>query len=302
MVKIFTLPEKLLVIGKSELSEDKFISIKNRQNFIKPEGGLWTSPYTPNNQFYSAWHEWCSNEDFSSGLSGDGVLIELNEDALYYVIDSQEDLIDFIKIVGRQGSEIEKLVGYEMWIIPDWENASKMFDVIYLTQNGAWETHMPMEKSRYNLYGWDCETCLIMNYSSIEDAIILAAQAHKGQIDKGGQPYILHPLRVMLNMNTEEARIIAVLHDVIEDTDIELSTLKKYEYSDEIIKAIEALTRLPEENYTNFIKRVKENNLAKLVKMADIDDNSNINRISNPTEKDYRRIKKYNKALNELIK
>lgn len=74
MVKIFTLPEKLLVIGKKELSEDKFKPIKNRQSFIKPEGGLWTSPYTHNDQFYSAWHEWCSNEDFSSGLSENGVL------------------------------------------------------------------------------------------------------------------------------------------------------------------------------------------------------------------------------------
>lgn len=138
--------------------------------------------------------------------------------------------------------------------------------------------------------------------STLENAIILATKAHKGQVDKGGQPYILHPLRVMLNMNTEETRIIAVLHDVVEDTNIELTTLKEYGYSDEVIKAIDALTRLPEENYTNFIKRVKENDLAKLVKMADIDDNSNINRISNPTEKDYKRIKKYNKALNELIK
>lgn len=166
-IKTITLPNKLLSIGKTKLNKKCFNNIKNRQEFIKPDGGLWTSPYMPKEKFYSAWHEWCIKENYEIGLSDNAIIIELKDDTLFYCIDSQQDLIDFIEIVGRQESIIEKAIGICNQVVPDWENASKIFDVIYLTEKGQIETRIPYDNFKYNLYGWDCESCLIMNYDCI---------------------------------------------------------------------------------------------------------------------------------------
>lgn len=104
-------------------------------------------------------------------------------------------------------------------------------------------------------------------------ALELATRAHYGQVDKLGEPYILHPIRVMLNFTDEKLRIIALLHDTIEDTDLELSDLDDAGFSDSVILAIESLTKLPDENYIDYLVRVKNNHLAKEVKLADIKDN-----------------------------
>jgi (p)ppGpp synthase/HD superfamily hydrolase len=136
---------------------------------------------------------------------------------------------------------------------------------------------------------------------NLDKAIIIATNAHSGQLDKGGNPYILHPLRLMLSMSSEESRIVAMLHDVVEDSNISFDNLKDEGFSDEIIEAIKHLTRRDDETYVEFIRRIKKNDLARLVKMADIDDNKDLSRIKNPTEKDIERVKKYNKALNELL-
>ena len=143
---------------------------------------------------------------------------------------------------------------------------------------------------------------MIKNMKQLEKAIAIALKAHQNQIDKGGKVYILHPLRIMLQMPTEELQIIAILHDVVEDSNYTFDNLKKEGFSVRIIKALQALTKQDNEQYEDFIKRVKNNTLATKVKIADIKDNSNIKRIKNPKIKDLERIKKYKKALKMLNK
>lgn len=133
--------------------------------------------------------------------------------------------------------------------------------------------------------------------STLTNALILAAQHHEGQIDKAGQPYILHPLRLMLKANNEETKIVALLHDIVEDTPITLSDLKNEGFSNSIIEAIDCLTRNATETYEQFIERIRENELARHVKILDLEDNSDLSRISQPTEKDLQRMEKYKKAL-----
>lgn len=136
----------------------------------------------------------------------------------------------------------------------------------------------------------------------LDKAILIAAKAHNGQTDKGGEPYILHPLRVMSSVKSERERICAVLHDVIEDTDITLEYLRGEGFSEEIIAALEALTRGQNETYDEFIDRIIKNKTACHVKLADLKDNMNLSRIKNPTEKDYDRIEKYRKAEARILK
>jgi len=134
----------------------------------------------------------------------------------------------------------------------------------------------------------------------LKKAITLAKEAHKGQVDKGGQDYIKHPLRLMEQMPTEELKIIAVLHDVVEDSHYTFEDLLKEGFSADTIDALRALTKQENEPYEDFIQRVKKNTLAIKVKLADLHDNSNLDRIPNPTEKDLKRIEKYKKAIKEL--
>ena len=135
----------------------------------------------------------------------------------------------------------------------------------------------------------------------LSKAIIIATKAHDGQLDKADKPYILHPLRVMINVNSIDMKIIAILHDVLEDSELTVKDLLNEGFSKEIIEAIEYLTRKETESYMDFIKRCKNNYLAKIVKLADLEDNSDLSRIENPTEKDYIRVRKYKKAINELL-
>lgn len=134
----------------------------------------------------------------------------------------------------------------------------------------------------------------------LEKAILIAVNAHKGQIDKGWKPYILHPLRLMVSMESEALQIVAVLHDVIEDTDITLDYLRKEGFSEEILSALDALTRRKDESYDEFISRIIKNKTASNVKLADLNDNMNLSRIEHPTDKDYQRIEKYRKAVDRI--
>ncbi|MBN7576128.1 MULTISPECIES: HD domain-containing protein [Clostridium] len=135
----------------------------------------------------------------------------------------------------------------------------------------------------------------------LEKAIRIAAKAHEGQVDKGGKPYILHPLRLMLSRTSQEEMICAVLHDVIEDTDITIDYLKNEGFSEEILSALDALTRRHNETYDGFIERIITNSLACEIKLADLKDNMNLSRIENPSQKDHERIKKYNKAADKIL-
>ena len=137
--------------------------------------------------------------------------------------------------------------------------------------------------------------------SSLERAIQIAAQAHAGQIDKAGQPYILHPLRVMLRMMTEEERIVGVLHDVVEDSEVSISELLAEGFSIEILTAIEALTKLDGETRVSAAYRAAGNELARRVKLADNAENMDMSRIAHPTEKDFARIKVYEEVRQILL-
>lgn len=135
----------------------------------------------------------------------------------------------------------------------------------------------------------------------LSKAIVIATKAHDGQIDKGGKPYILHPLSVMMKCGNYKEKIVAVLHDVIEDTDITYDDLRQEGFDEEIIEAIDSVTRRNGESYMEFIRRCKQNSIGKYVKVADLKDNMDISRIPNPTKKDYDRVEKYKKAMSELL-
>jgi hypothetical protein len=136
--------------------------------------------------------------------------------------------------------------------------------------------------------------------STLTKAILIAAKAHDGQVDKGGSPYILHPIRLASRAKSTEASIAAVLHDVVEDSNVSLFDLKKEGFCLAIIEALDCLTRRPDESYDGFINRIKANPLATEVKLLDLEDNCDLSRIEHPTRQDYERIDKYKKAIAEL--
>jgi GTP diphosphokinase / guanosine-3',5'-bis(diphosphate) 3'-diphosphatase len=131
-------------------------------------------------------------------------------------------------------------------------------------------------------------------------AIALAELAHGGQVDKAGKPYINHPLRVMQSMQTEMGRIVAVLHDAVEDSDLTLDQLTEAGFGIEIVTAIDAITKRPGEVYEIYLQRVMANPIALQVKIADMSDNMNITRIAEPTPKDWQRLEKYREILPKL--
>ncbi|WP_216579992.1 GTP pyrophosphokinase [Methanosalsum zhilinae] len=131
-------------------------------------------------------------------------------------------------------------------------------------------------------------------------AILIACKAHYGQRDKGGEPYILHPLRIMMKMNTDIERICAVLHDVVEDSSITFKELKDEGFSEEVIEVLTHLTKKEGEDYSLFIDRISQNYIACRVKLADIEDNLVLSRIPDPTPEDKLRIEKYKAARSKL--
>ena len=138
--------------------------------------------------------------------------------------------------------------------------------------------------------------------STLQRAIEIATQAHEGQFDKSGKDYIGHPLRVMDMGNTEQEKIVGVLHDIVEDTDWTFQKLAAEGFSDEIIAALRCVTKTSEnENYDDFIERVKKNPLAVAVKINDLTDNMDIRRLPYLSDKDVKRLKKYLKAYKKLI-
>jgi (p)ppGpp synthase/HD superfamily hydrolase len=138
--------------------------------------------------------------------------------------------------------------------------------------------------------------------STLERAIEIATQAHKGQLDKAGNEYIGHPLRVMEMGKTLQEKIVGVLHDVVEDTDWTFEALEAEGFTEEIIAALKCVTKTSEnENYDDFIERVKTNPLAAAVKINDLTDNMDIRRLPYLSDKDVKRLKKYLKAYKRLI-
>lgn len=131
-------------------------------------------------------------------------------------------------------------------------------------------------------------------------AIRIMFQYQKDQIGKDGLPYVFHPWHVAESMKDEKSTIVAILHDVIEDTDLTLEDLKKEGFSDDILMALALLTHDKSEDYFEYIKRISTNPIAKDVKKSDLKHNSDLNRLSEVTQKDEERVKKYQKCLNYL--
>jgi (p)ppGpp synthase/HD superfamily hydrolase len=113
---------------------------------------------------------------------------------------------------------------------------------------------------------------------TIEKALQIAARAHEGQKDKEGLPYILHPLRAMMKVQGEDARIVAVLHDVIEDTAVTADDLRQAGLSESIVAAVLCVTHRKDEPYADYVVRCKGNEVARQVKLADLEDNSRLDR------------------------
>ncbi|MGG5288785.1 GTP pyrophosphokinase [Pseudomonas shirazensis] len=132
--------------------------------------------------------------------------------------------------------------------------------------------------------------------STLERAIAVAAKAHEGQYDKGGAAYILHPLRVMMRVSTPEQRIVAVLHDVLEDTPLTVSDLALEGFPLKILAALLSLSRRPGESYEAFVIRAGADPLAREVKLADLADNSDLSRIACPGPADLARLSRYQHA------
>ena len=132
-------------------------------------------------------------------------------------------------------------------------------------------------------------------------AYAIAYVAHKGQTDKVGVEYINHPLTVASLCETEDERVVALLHDVVEDTNITLNDLSIF-FEPKIIEALKLLTHTDDEPYLEYIAKIKENNLSKTVKIADLTHNMDLSRIKNPTKKDYDRVENKYKPAMELLK
>jgi (p)ppGpp synthase/HD superfamily hydrolase len=138
---------------------------------------------------------------------------------------------------------------------------------------------------------------------TLEDAIIFATEAHRGQKDRADEPYIMHPARVMAQLKGDDLQMIAILHDVIEDTDITLADLRAAGYPEHVVAAIDALSKRKEsgETYPQYIQRVKRNPLAVQVKIADLRDNADLGRLPKVEAHDLKRLDRYNRAMQYLV-
>jgi (p)ppGpp synthase/HD superfamily hydrolase len=139
------------------------------------------------------------------------------------------------------------------------------------------------------------------NMHLVEKAIALAVEVHAGEVDKAGMPYILHPLHLMMQMETAEEMITAVLHDVIEDTPITLDDLRQQGFPQSVLAALVLLTHdTASTSYEEYVAAIKPNPLARKVKLADLAHNMDIRRLPELGMKDYGRLEKYRRAWNSL--
>jgi GTP pyrophosphokinase len=136
--------------------------------------------------------------------------------------------------------------------------------------------------------------------TGLDQAICMALDAHHGDSDKGDAAYIRHPLRLMEEMDTEEERIVAVLHDVVEDSDTELEEINQ-QFSSEVHDAVAVLTKSEDEDYLEeYIPKIATNPLARKVKKADLKDNLDTTRLDEIEESIVNNLKKYHKSLKKL--
>ena len=134
----------------------------------------------------------------------------------------------------------------------------------------------------------------------LELALSIATEAHRGQFDKAGVDYIEHPIYVASQVDTEEEKAVALLHDVIEDSPVSAEGLLQAGLPETVVTAVQVLTKKKEQDYQTYLETVKKNPLARVVKLADLKHNSDLSRLSSITEKDRERLKKYKKAIDFL--
>lgn len=137
---------------------------------------------------------------------------------------------------------------------------------------------------------------MAMKTNLMERAIEIALRAHAGQKSKDGSPYILHPLRVMGHMRTDVERMAAVLHDVVEDSNVTLEELQREGFPEEVLDAVKLMTHEHGVSYEDYVERLKNHPLARRIKVADLEDNSDIRRLSGIEERDLERLRKYHRA------
>lgn len=137
-------------------------------------------------------------------------------------------------------------------------------------------------------------------HKHLEIALQIAVNAHFGQVDKAGKPYIFHPLRVMNSVDSVDEKIVAILHDVVEDTPITFKNLSDSGIPMEIINVLSLLTHNKSTDYMDYIACLSTNEIARTVKLADLNDNRDLSRLLNVTDKDLERVKKYKLAYEYL--
>ena len=141
-----------------------------------------------------------------------------------------------------------------------------------------------------------------MDYNELYDkALQIAIRAHKGQKDKAGHDYILHPIRVSERCDDPRAKIVALLHDTIEDTDVTADYLREEGFTEEIVEAVLAVTRREGEEYDDYVRRAAQNELGRMVKRADLEDNMGIRRLPELTDRDVERLRKYLRAWQYIV-
>ena len=141
------------------------------------------------------------------------------------------------------------------------------------------------------------------NNKQLQTALEIAVMAHKGVTRRNTDPYIFHVLRVANNakyIRTKTQKAAGILHDVIEDTELTLEDLHEYEFSKEVIEAVDIITKKKGEDYQSYLNSVKKNKLARAVKLADLRHNSDLTRLTKVTEKDIERKEKYQRAIDFL--
>ena len=137
--------------------------------------------------------------------------------------------------------------------------------------------------------------------TNLQRALEIAVESHKNQKQKDGTPYALHPIRLSMSLESEEQKIVALLHDVVEDTDWTFEDLVREGFSESVIEALRLLTHTDGSLYEDYVERLASNSLAKAVKKADLADNMDFKRIPEPTERDFARLQKYLRAWRRLL-
>ena len=140
----------------------------------------------------------------------------------------------------------------------------------------------------------------ITKQSMFDIALSIARQAHEGQLDKAGVDYIEHPIYVASQVDTEEEKAVALLHDVIEDSPFTAEELLLAGLPETVVTAVQILSKKKGQDYQTYLENVKSNSLARVVKLADLKHNSDLSRLETITDKDLERLEKYKKAIDYL--